>query len=135
MAKKEEMKSIGKSKMTGVMFHTEGDDATLQEGFRTVSLAMTSLLKATQTPVPRKALAAATAPGETVDVSEMNEEPNEEEAPGDVEMETVRPSKQRYYPSPETIKDLDLNNGKITLKAFLEAKAVRDNDSKRSLVL
>ena len=132
MAKKPEQGNGGKSKMTVVMFHTEGSDATLLEGFRTISLAMTSLLKPAQLSPPRKGLSAPLE-SDAVDLADENNETDGVDTAVESGQESVRPTKQRSYRSPEILTDLDLTAGKISLKAFLEEKKVGENDSKRTL--
>lgn len=139
MRKKEEvLNRNAKSKMTMMMFQLEGEDATLQEGFRTIAQAMNTILKPVYSlpALPSKnstsdhgaVPALAPSDGATPAETDQTQEPGEP-----VNGRATRA--QRSYKSPEIINDLDLVSGPPTLKDFLTEKGVSDNDAKRCLAI
>lgn len=118
-------------KMTVMVFNLEGDDATLQDGLRTISNALSRFMP----PGPRQmpSLASAQNGGALPAPAENGNEVAEV-----MEVESSEPVQQtkaakRTIKSPDILQ-LDLTSGDMSLKKFLD-KHPMDDDSKRYLLI
>lgn len=105
------------SKMTVMVFQLEGDDATLQDGLRTIGAALAKVLPHN---VPAPATRVITLTADQAEVS-MNGSENVDEVPGEQEEErsTARLERQRRAVKSPSILELDLTSGDVPLAKFL----------------
>src|SRR5262245_16788571 len=110
----------GVSKMTVMIFQLEGNDGTLQEGFRTISNAVSRVLPVTQTralPViaGTQSLSDAVDALDTVDAAVVEESGSQTTG--------TNKSAKRTVKSPQVV-DLDLSSGDEPLAQFLNSHPV-----------
>jgi hypothetical protein len=132
---KHKLNSNSPSKMTVMVFQLEGDDATLQEGFKTISTALSRVLPAPPVRMPRLL----SAPGLPIEEAEVDQE-----EPQDLEQVEQLSSNGNGNASGKTgpkkpprspiILDVDLTGGDMPLKAFL-GKYSGDEMTKRYLLV
>jgi hypothetical protein len=118
---KRDNKTGSKGKMTVMIFQLEGDDSTLQEGFRTISTALNNVISPRATVRALPASATATTETQSISDSDVSEELEPDVEP--LRTEPSQPSARRSkFKSPEVL-DLDLTTGDVPLKSLLEPHA------------
>jgi hypothetical protein len=125
---------IGKGRMRVVVFDLEGSDETLQESLRSV----TSLISRGLGPQTRVIAQAALPPSqEHDDDGHENAGSNDEqfeEADGAAASSSSRAKRNRRFPVPQVLSDVDLESGEVSFKAFYERKNPTQHN-KRYLVI
>ncbi|MDP8988701.1 MAG: hypothetical protein M3N41_01300 [Acidobacteriota bacterium] len=112
-----------KGKVTFVMFQVEGDDETLQQGFRAMEQAFqrlgTPARVAAPHAAPTKLLAKSDKPADIqLDAEEREHElPDQPEETG-AAIDGQRPNKPRNYTQPTFLADLDLSSDKESFKDY-----------------
>lgn len=110
---KRDNKTENRGKMTVMIFQLEGDDSTLQEGFRTISTALNNVIS------PR-AIVRTLPATETKSISDSDVSGELEPDVEPLRTEPSQPSARRSkFKSPEVL-ELDLTTGDLPLKHFLE---------------
>ncbi len=133
MAKRKSNDGTSTSKMTVMVFQLEGDDATLQEGFRTISNAISRVMPTTglQASLPAQhapsGLPAPESPDDS-DVDYIDAEPVVTSSSNG-----TNGSRKRSVKSPQVL-DLDFTSGEVPLKSFL-TKFAGDQVTKRYLLI
>lgn len=117
------------SKMTVMIFQLEGDDATLQEGFKTISAAMSRVLPPTAQLLP-SASRPSGLPAPLTDSDDDDEEVLEVAATP-VSRNTT--NSKRTVKSPQIL-DMDLATGELPLAEFL-SKHPTEETTKRYLLI
>jgi hypothetical protein len=128
-----------KGKVTFVMFQVEGDDDTLQQGFRAMEQAFQRL------GTPQRVYAPAAAPtlllkGEKADAGHHEAENAEPEAvpeytvPADVTSDSPKATKPRKYTQPKFLSDLDMTDGQESFKDYAATKDPKSDNQKYLIV-
>jgi hypothetical protein len=139
MAKQDKPANNKPSKMTVMLFQLEGNDETLQEGFRTINNAIDKLANPVVrviTQPPNRSLATGkngadenAAP--VVDAEIVDDDEEVEEAPADRSKATP---KAPSVPKQPNVLNLDLKAGSVPLREYLEQKNPT-TDSRRYLLI
>jgi len=125
-----------KGKVTFVMFQVEGDDETLQQGFRAMEQAFQRLgappRLAAPPAGPVKLLAKSEKPADIHLDTEEPEHELPEDQPEEVGAATdgQRPNKPRNYTQPKFLADLDLSSGKESFKDYATRKDPKTDNQK-----
>ena len=128
-----------KGKVTFVMFQVEGEDETLQQGFRAMEQAFQRLGGPSRLAAPPAGPAELLAKSEKPTDIQVDAAEPEHEMPEDQPEETgtatdgQRPNKPRTYTQPKFLADLDLNSGKESFKDYAMRKDPK-TDNQRYLV-
>lgn len=129
MAKRKPHDDSSSSKMTVMFFQLEGSDATLQEGFRTITSALSQALPQSQSAIPGR-ISPPRLSGPRDDACEP--ETDVFEVPS-VTTPTSNGSRKRSLKSPIVL-DLDLTSGETPLAEFLNDHPTQ-RTSKRYLMI
>ena len=117
------------SKMTFMVFQLEGDDATLQEGFRTISAALARIVPATTVNNLLSPSVTASLPAPSIDLDDDQDETSVVDSPSI--RNTSRPKASIKSPQ---ILDIELSKGDLTLSEFLN-KHPTEETTKRYLLI
>jgi hypothetical protein len=130
----------GHIKFRVIEFEIDGGNATLAEGIKALTTAL-SKTPVTTTAISQRALPAATpkrtavteahAPAEgelfpETDEPENTEEEHQEETNGNAAPARAKRGTGAPPPTPEVLSDIDLNAGKVSLKDYMEQKSPPD---------
>lgn len=139
MAKKDEPRSTGKSKMTVMIFQLEGSDDTLQEGLRKISEAAEKIIRPTSRVAP-----AILGPSDVVShriadedngAPESGDDLSEEDTDEGDETETAEVRRQRRVERTPNVVSLDQTKAKIQLTDYCTQKAAGETAYRRFMVL
>jgi hypothetical protein len=129
-----------KGKVTFVMFQVEGDDETLQQGFRAMEQAFQRLGTPSRLAAPHVSPARLLAKSEKPADIQLNAEESEHELPEDQPEETgavadgQRANKPRNYTQPKFLVDLDLSSDKESFKDYATKKDPKTDNQKYLVV-
>jgi hypothetical protein len=125
-----------KGKVTFVMFQVEGDDETLQQGFRAMEQAFQRLgtpsRLAAPHAAPTKLLPKSEKPANIqLDVAEPEHElPEDQPEETGAPIDGQRPNKPRNYTQPKFLADLDLSSDKESFKDYATRKDPKTDNQK-----
>jgi len=129
-----------KGKVTFVMFQVEGDDETLQQGFRTMEQAFQRLGTAPRVYAPPAVTPNLLPKREKTDAAQLETDAAEP----DTELETIAPevaaddghkaSKPRKYTQPKFLSDLELTAGQESFKDYAAKKDPKSDNQKYLIV-
>jgi hypothetical protein len=129
-----------KGKVTFVMFQVEGDDETLQQGFRAMEHAFQRLGSPARVYAPPAATPSLLAKGErpdTVQVEADNAKPETEPeytAPEVIAGDGHKISKPRKYTQPKFLSDLELTAGQESFKDYAAKKDPKSDNQKYLII-
>jgi hypothetical protein len=129
-----------KGKVTFVMFQVEGDDETLQQGFRAMEQAFQRLgtpsRLAAPHSVPTKLLAKSEKPASIQIDAEEPEQGLPEDQPEETgaDIDGQRPNKPRNYTQPKFLADLNLTSDKGSFKDYATRKDPKSDNQKYLVV-
>ncbi len=129
-----------KGKVTFVMFQVEGDDETLQQGFRAMEQAFQRLGTPARVHVPAAPIANLLPKGERLDTVQVEpenvEQDNEPEytAPENGNGDNNKPTKPRKYTQPNFLTDLELTAGQESFKGYAATKDPKSDNQKYLVV-
>jgi len=136
MAKHDKPISNKPSKMTVMLFQLEGNDETLQEGFRTINNAIDKLANPVLRVIAQPSGTALALPKPQGDQDAIDVEPDEDSEDETAAADASKTSKNgvaRKFPVPIVL-DLDLTQGNPPLKEYLEQKKPK-SDIRRYLLI
>ena len=125
-----------KGKVTFVMFQVEGDDETLQQGFRAMEHAFQRLGTPSRVYAPPTAMANLLPKGEKPDAAQVEidaAEPDTE--PADLAQDVIagdghKTSKPRKYTQPKFLSDLELTGAQESFKDYATKKDPKSDNQK-----
>lgn len=129
-----------KGKVTFVMFQVEGDDDTLQQGFRAMEHAFQRLGTPARVHAPVAPATNLLPKGERQDSVQVEAEQAEPEtepeytAPEEGGNEVHKPSKPRKYTQPKFLSDLELTAGQETFKDYAGKKDPKSDNQKYLII-
>jgi hypothetical protein len=129
-----------KGKVTFVMFQGEGDDETLQQGFRAMEQAFQRIGSPPRLAAPPVGTPKLLAKSETPADIHVDADESEHELPEDQSEEAgaatgdQRPSKPRNYTQPKFLADLDLSSDKESFKDYATRKDPKTDNQKYLVV-
>lgn len=129
-----------KGKVTFVMFQVEGDDETLQQGFRAMEHAFQRLGAPARTHIPAAPIVNLLPKDERPDAVQVEGENTEQEmepeytAPGDASGDSHKASKPRKYTQPKFLSDLELTAGQESFKNYAATKDPKSDNQKYLII-
>jgi len=129
-----------KGKVTFVMFQVEGDDETLQHGFRAMEHAFQRLGAPVRTQIPAAPITNLLPKGERQDAAQVEAENTVQEtepeypAPEDASGESHKANKPRKYTQPKFLSDLELTAGQDSFKNYAATKDPKSDNQKYLII-
>jgi hypothetical protein len=133
MAKDKGAAEKGRIKVEIIRFELEGNDASLQEGLRSVAAALTRINGAPPRALPTRNAAALTVDRDAGNQPDDDEEHDITADESGAEAATAATTRSRKAPSaprsPEILENVDFTSGSTPLKDFLSRAGIDDEDS------